>query len=81
MGIATIVRACFGKVARSAVPAGIETELTAIRTYARFIAVNPDMPASHREWFLTQILRSCEEIGGTVAWRPLGHAVERNQSV
>ena len=81
MGFVRILRAGLGMVGRSAIPAAVESELVAIRTYAGFIAKHPDMPATHRKWFLSKILRSCEEIGDTVAWRHLAHAAERNQSV
>jgi hypothetical protein len=39
-----------------------ERELAAIRTFAHFVAKNPDMPADHRNRFLTKIVHSCEEL-------------------
>ena len=81
MRIVDALRARFGTAARSATPVAVESELAAIRTYAGFIAKHPDMPAAHRKWFLSQILQSCEEIGGSVAWRALAPASGRNQSV
>ncbi len=36
--------------------------LAAITNYARFIAAHPDMPASHKDRFLGEIVRCCREL-------------------
>ena len=40
----------------------LEREIVTIDSFARYLAVNPDMPLEHRERFLKQIRQSCEEI-------------------
>jgi hypothetical protein len=51
-----------GLAGQSMISPVAERELAAIRTFAHFIAKNPDMPADHRKRFLTKIVHSCEEL-------------------
>ena len=37
-------------------------EVVTIDSFARYLAIHPDMPLEHRERFLDQIRRSCDEI-------------------
>jgi hypothetical protein len=51
-----------GPAGQSMISPVAERELAAIRTFAHFVAKNPDMPADHRNRFLTKIVHSCEEL-------------------
>jgi hypothetical protein len=37
-------------------------ELAAISNYAQFIAAHPDMPTSHKDRFLGEIVRCCRDL-------------------
>lgn len=43
-----------------AVSPAAERELSAIRTFALHVIKHPDMPAAHRDRYLTEICKSCE---------------------
>ena len=52
---------------RKSAEAGLEpgSGLAAISNYTQFIARHPDMPRAHRDRFLGQIIRCCEELRAT----------------
>ena len=50
------------RTAPSLIPSAVDREITAIDSFAHFLSMHPDMPREHRDRFLRQILRSCEEL-------------------
>ena len=50
------------RVGASVTPPVLERELVTIDSFARYLAVNPDMPLEHRERFLRQIRESCDAV-------------------
>lgn len=50
------------RIAASVTPPVLERELATIDSFARYLAVHPDMPLEHRERFLAQIRESCDTV-------------------
>ena len=57
------------RASRSETPIMVAQELEAIQTYARFLLTHEDMPAAHRERFLSQIIR-CSDQARSQVGRP-----------
>ena len=47
----------------------VQHEISAIRAYAQFMCLQGDMPADHRERFLSRIIGSCDDALARLAAR------------